>query len=539
MEDGIIMSVILRSNYIFDTVKKETFAGYLKVSDGVITAVGPLTELPQGEKILDYGDEMIVPGFIDAHVHFYMSALIHSGKLTHLSGTTEAEFVQGLQDVPVQNGWKLGIGWFSSDFGQNVYPTKVSLDAVYPDIPVLLIAGDAHSIWLNSAALAELQLTPEKIPTGLSGEAFVDEQGDLTGCMLEAVAIHYLSLILAPFKEESNPLYLGYMRHLNHMGVTSVGDVALTGESEDDLVYPALYRQVEEEATVRVSFYPAMRAQVEQLEQTSRQYQAPKLQMGGVKQFFDGVTSTHTAFLKEDYAMPYFAGDVGGPLIPSARMRELILKANQAGWPIRIHTIGDRAIHEALTYYQESQEHFPLPAGKFNTLEHLEVMDSLDLPLVSQAQLVLSVQPSHLLVGYETLDEEVGAERASQMFPFQSFLKVGATLAFGTDTPVVVNVSPLDSIYFAVARKDKAGQPTEGLMPNEVISVADALYAHTAGAALALSRNDIGSIAVGQQADLAILSRNILTASAEELLTTDVTATFLAGEAVFQGVSRT
>ena len=223
------------------------------------------------------------------------------------------------------------------------------------------------------------------------------------------------------------------------------------------------------------------------------------------------------------------------PLIDVQRMRRFILQANQQDWPMRIHTIGDEAIRQALLFYQESAAAHPLSKGKANTLEHLEVMDAADLPLVRQEQLVLSVQPSHLLVGYETLDEEVGPQRASQMFPFQSFLEQGATLAFGTDTPVVIDVTPLESLYYAVARQEKNGQPAGGLMPQEKISIADALYAHTAGAAKALSRQDIGRLEVGCLADLCILSQNILPLTAEELLQTTVEATVFDGRFVYWG----
>ena len=532
MEDGIIMTVILRSNQIFDTETKTTFSGFIEVKDGMIENVGPISEMPTTGDILDYSNEMIVPGFIDAHVHFYLSALIHSDCLTHMIGTTEKEFVDGLKDVPTIKEWKLGIGWFSSDFGQNVYPIKESIDECYPDTPVLLISGDAHSIWLNSKGLEELGITAENIPTHLSGEALVDEVGELTGCFLEAIAINYLSQILEDFKTESSKYYLAYMDHLNKMGVTSVGDVALTGECEDDLVYPLLYKSVEEKATIRTSFYPAMRDDLSTLRMTYENYQSPKLQMGGVKQFFDGVTSIHTAFLKDEYETPYFEGDVGSPLIPTEKMKDFIFKANQEGWPIRIHTIGDRAIHETLTYYKESLEQFPLPTGKYNTLEHLEVMDSVDLPLVNQEQVVISVQPSHLLVGYDTLDEEVGSARAAEMFPFNSFLNVGGTLAFGTDTPVVVDVTPIESLYYAVARREKSGVPAERLMPTEVISMGDAVYAHTKGAAKALSRDDIGSIEVGKRADFTILSKNLMEVTEAEILKTKIVGTMFDGKLV-------
>ena len=277
-----------------------------------------------------------------------------------------------------------------------------------------------------------------------------------------------------------------------------------------------------------------MRMEIEHLTDIYQNYRSEKVQMGGVKQFFDGVTSTHTALLKSEYETPYFTGDIGMPLIAIEKMRQLIFLANQQNWPMRIHTIGDQAIHQALSFFNESHARFPLSAGKNNTLEHLEVMDPADLSLVAQDNLVLSVQPSHLLVGYETLDEEVGPQRASQMFPFQSFLTHDAVVAFGTDSPVVIDVSPLDSIYYAVARKEKNGSPVEGLMPSEVMNVADALVAHTADAARALSRQDIGSIKVGQLADLCILSKNILPLSEKELLEVEVTATIFNGAFVYQ-----
>ncbi|OTN75681.1 hypothetical protein A5886_000756 [Enterococcus sp. 8G7_MSG3316] len=529
------MALLLTSNFIFDTESQTTFSGYLLIEGHRIIDRGQRDQLPQtlphDTEIIDLNDQMVIPGLIDAHVHFYLSALLHQGALTHITGLTEEAVACQVPLIPVKHGWKIGIGWFSSDFGQQVYPTKASIDHYCSDIPVMLIAGDAHSIWLNSRAIEVLGITPDRLPQGISGEALM-ENNRLTGCFLEAIAIHYLAEVLHVFQLESPAAFLAYMQQLNQYGITTIGDVALTGESWDDLVYPALYNKTESAATVRTVFYPAMREDTRLLEECYQRFRSEKVQMGGVKQFFDGVTSTHTAFLKERYETPYFDGDVGMPLIDVERMRQLILTANQQDWPMRIHTIGDRAIQQALRYYQESAALYPLSAGKYNTLEHLEVMDAADLPLVEQEQLVLSVQPSHLLVGWETLDEEVGEKRAQQMFPFRSFLQQGATLAFGTDTPVVIDVTPLDSIYYAVARSEKNGQPAGGLMPTEKISIADALYAHTAGAAKALSRQDIGGLEVGQLADICILSENILSLSPEELLEVKVAATIFDGQFV-------
>lgn len=528
------MHYLVKSTNIFDTETRQTFAGYLEIQDGLIEQVyrdSDEHDLPSCP-VVDYGEKMVLPSFIDAHVHFYLSSLIHAGLLHHVSGTSAQVVAQQAGELPLHQGWRIGIGWYASDFGQQIYPDRWILDEYTHDIPTMLISGDAHTVWFNSAAMKTLNIMPDTVPHEISGERFM-HNGELTGVFLEAIAIYYIATVLEQFKLQAPQACLDYMAHLNKMGITAVGDVALTGESPDDLVYPALYRRIEEDATVQMSFYPAMRLEVSPLIELSQRYQSPMLQMGGVKQFFDGVTSSHTALLKAPYYVPYNEDDRGISLLPIDHMRKLILLANQHGFSIRIHAIGDRAIQLTLRFLQEAQRNYPLSEGQYNTVEHLEVMDPADMALTAQPNLVLSVQPSHLLVGYETLDVEVGPERAQHMFPFQSFIDEGAIMAFGTDTPVVLDITPLQSIYYAVARQTDDGLPEEALMPEERMTVGEAVYAHTQGAALALSRTDIGSLEKGKRADFVVLSRNLLEGSARDILATEVVATYLSGEQVY------
>ena len=527
------MHYFVKSKHLFIGDSKETIEGILEIKDGKIAAIHSYHEEVDGE-IIDTGDQMVTPGFIDAHVHLYLSSLIHLGKMKAVGATSIEEVVAQAKEIPVYNGWKIGIGWYASDFGQQVLPTKEDLDKASNEVPICLIAGDAHTIWLNTKALEELGLTSENIPSEIGGEA-VKKDGELTGVFLEAIAIYYLSKVLVIYEAESKVALLDYMKHLNEMGITAVGDVALTGESPDDIVYPKLYASVENDATVRVSFFPAMREEVEENRRLYQSYQSPMLQMGGVKQFYDGVTSSHTAYLKEPYPMPFFEGDVGGSLLTEEKMERLTLLANQEGWPMRIHTVGDRAVELTLLNFKQAQGKYPFDAPyKFNTIEHLEVMDPTDLPLTAQPSLIVSVQPSHLLVGYETLDEEVGADRARHMFPFKSFLEEGATLGFGTDTPVVLDVTPFESMFNAVARQTKEQLPVPCLMPEQRISIGEALKAHTSGAAKALSRLDIGTLEVGSLADFVILDKNILEGDPVELLNTNVEATYINGKCVYK-----
>lgn len=527
------MHYLVKSRYIFDSVAQSVFAGALEIKDGLVVAVHPWDDYPKNLPIEAYDNQFIVPGFIDAHIHLFVSTLIHAGVLHHVSGATVASVAQQALDLPIVHGWKLGIGWYSSDFGQGIYPDKWSLDAVTGDIPTMLVSGDAHSVWFNSAALEALHITEESLTHAPSGDR-LRMNGVLSGVFGEAVAVHYIAQVLQPFHSQITTLLPAYMQALNAMGITAVGDVALTGESADDLVYPKLYAACEPNATVRISYFPTMRHDIQRIIAKHQDQQSDMLQFGGVKQFFDGVTSSHTAFLKEPYATPFDANDCGGPLLPVVTMEELVFLASQHHIPIRIHAIGDRAIQLCLQQFQKALAVYPLPEGRYHTIEHLEVMDWNDLPLVAQSQVVVSVQPSHLLVGYETLDVEVGPQRAAHMFPFLAFKQAGATLAFGTDSPVVCGVTPLQSLYYAVARATTDGLPAGGLMPEQALTLADALTAHTLGAAKALSRTDIGTLSVGRQADFTVISRNLFDLPPQKWLDCWISATYVAGRCVYR-----
>ena len=273
------MHYYLKSKHLFIGDTTKAVSGILEIKDGRIVGHFDYNTPVEGE-ILDAGDKLVVPGFIDAHVHLYLSALIHLGKMKAVGGPTIDEVVLQASSIPEYNGWKIGIGWYASDFGQQVLPTKEDLDRASTDVPICLIAGDAHTIWLNSKALEVLELTPDAIPQNIGGEAVVAD-GELTGVFLEAKAIYYLSKVLSVYKEDEEQALKDYMSYLNKMGVTAVGDVALTGESPDDIVYPELYSKVEKDATVRVSFFPAMREEVERNRELYKTYRSDMLQNGG------------------------------------------------------------------------------------------------------------------------------------------------------------------------------------------------------------------------------------------------------------------
>lgn len=522
----------LKSNKIFDSVTATTYAGVLTITGERITAIERTSTpiLATDTPVVDYGDQLVLPGFIDAHQHIYLSALVHAQVLHYVSGVTPADVAQQVTQLTSKKGWKLGIGFYASEFPQQQTPTAADLDRLDAHTPIMVIAGDAHSVWLNSAAMATIDM-PMLVAANYGGQA-VQRDGQYTGFFEEGIAIAILAQVLKGLYPPTPQLYLEYAMHLNTMGLTGVADLALSGSAPDDLIYPNVYQQIKATSTLRTSIYPAMRPDITKIKQISTEFSDEKrIQFGGVKQFYDGVTSTQTAYLKQ----PYPKSDVSGsPLLPQQTLFDLIMTANQHGWPIRVHTVGDAAVWQTLTAFAAANQRYPLPAGKVNTLEHLELIDQADLQLIGASQAILSVQPSHALIGYETLDLEVGPQRVNNMFLFKDFITAGAQLAFGTDSPIVIDNTPLETLFYATTRRTLANNSQAVFKPTQALPMTTAILAHTKYAAQAIGRTDVGTIAIGKFADLVVLDTDILTISPTALLDVKVMATIFNGQQVFK-----
>lgn len=521
----------LKSQYIFDVETQTTFAGVVVIKDQQIAAI--LDEVPSdavASEIIYYTDQMIIPGFVDPHQHLNKASLFNAGIMNYISGASVAEVTTKLAQVQAYHGWKVASGFYPSEFGNVPTPTKADIDVVEPHNPAVLLSGDGHTAWLNTAALAHVHVDDADVQQ-FGGTAYKDG-AEFTGFFEEGIAVHVVAQVFAAMQIERPQLYLDYVKYMNSMGITGLADMASTGASDDDFVYEDVHAAIADEVTARVSIFPAMQMHHTRINKIGKMFaDNQRIILGGGKQFYDGVTSTQTAYLKAPY--PGSDTHCGEPLLPNEVLHDLIFKANQIGLPIRVHAIGDQAVQNTLIYFAAANAKYPLPAGKVNTIEHLEVFDPSDIDLIRDTKAIVSVQPSHALIEYDTLDAEVGPERSKDMFPTKDFLDVGATLAFGTDAPVVLDTTPLQSIFFATTRRTLANQADDSFRPEQAIDIASALVAHTLNAARAIQRNDIGAIKVGNYADLAVLDTNILAIEPTDLLKVKVTATFFNGELVF------
>ncbi|RDB66684.1 amidohydrolase [Eggerthella sinensis] len=544
------IDLIIESRQVFTGTDGTAGPAAIAIAGDRIAAVGPredvrafaLKENGDGPApaIRDVGDALVVPGFHDSHLHFFHSAVYASPLATMFLGKNEADCVARMQAFAAErpNGWLLAQGWREYRWDPPVLPSKHSLDAAFPTRPVALYSGDAHTLWLNSAALDELGLTRDSVPPA-GGSYDRDEQGELTGIVREAAAMALMPHIMGSFTdEEVADAYRGFFARLAENGVTSVCDMSLMAHPGLDFIRDDVHAALlaRGELTARVNLFPTLLDDMSRFEDMRERYTGPYLQAPGFKQFFDGVSSQHTAWVTEPYANALVEGDCGRPTVDADVMRSYVLAAAERGYPVRIHTIGDAAIHAALDIFEEARATFgPLPEGRRNCLEHLENFLPEDLERLADLQVVAAVQPPHMTLDPGGPERDLGPERVPYMWPFRTLLDTSAVLAFGTDSPVV-DVNSMDVLYSAVTRQDPVThEPAGGWLPAERIGRAEALRAYTQGSAAAAGRRrELGTLEVGKLADIAVLDRNLLTCDDEDIQKTQVLATFMGGRCVFE-----
>ncbi|MEG0375249.1 MAG: amidohydrolase family protein [Raoultibacter sp.] len=535
---------IILANALFTGLNDKAEPGALAVVDDRIVYAGPVEGAAafQGSatRVKDYGDALIVPGFHDSHLHFFPSALYSSPLAMNYLGTSEADYVAHLAALAARRpagSWLLAQGWREYRWDVPVLPSKHSLNAVYPNQPVALYSGDAHTLWVNSAALDALGITRESEPPA-GGSYDRDDQGELTGIIREAAAMELMPRIVAAFSdEELCAAYRSFMDRLLANGITSVCDMSLMAMPGLDFVRDDLYEKLEDngELAIRVHLFPTLLENLDRFEAMHRRFAGPFLRAPGLKQFFDGVSSQHTAWLNQPYANARFEGDCGRPTIEPATMRALVLSAAQKGYAVRIHAIGDEAIHEALSIFEEARRTFgPLDQGQ-NCLEHLENLQPADIARLAALDILAAAQPPHITLDPGGPERDLGSKRTPYMWPFATFLSEQVKVAFGTDSPVV-DVNSMDVLYAAVTRQDpRTHKPQGGWLPQERITMADAIRAYTFGSAQAAGRADeLGTLEAGKLADFAVLDKNLLTVSEDDIQRTHVKATYVGGQCVYE-----
>ena len=546
--------IVITSEHVYTDVRHPDRPLAIVVRDGRVDALVSrevVRELAvEGAEVRDFGSAFVCPGFIDAHQHVLHTALFPSALADRYGGTSEKDYVEHLRKYAAAavgpcgaapggagEGWLLCQGWRSDLWDPPVPPTRESLDAAFGARPVACCSGDLHAIWLNSAGLAALGIREDSEPP--AGGVFErDASGRLTGVLREAASMVYTAAVFRSLPERDlRGVYGGYFRAMLSHGVTGVCDMALCAVPGADNVREDIYEGLlaSGQLPLRVSMFPQLIDDLSRVRDLQARCTGDWLRAPGLKQFFDGVSSAHTAWLAEPYANPRFPGDCGRPTIPAERMRELVLGAAAEGFAVRVHAIGDKAVHEGITIFREAFERYGEPRQGVNSLEHIENLLPGDVAALREAHLVASVQPQHVVIDVTQPDRDLGPERARDMWPFADYLAAGVPMAFGTDAPCVPP-EPMQVLSCAVTREvPETREPAGGWNPHERIGMAEAIDAYTRGSALVAGRGGkVGTLMPGMLADVAVLDRDLMSADPEGIQDMRCLATFVGGRVAWE-----
>ena len=510
----------------------ERFAGLVFDEDGVITHLLDFGDDPPEE--VEYREDgngrVMVPGFIDAHLHVMGLGL---GQLTlDLSQTTSldealsrlAAYAAANPDRP----WLVGRGWNQERWGLGRFPTAAEIDAVVGDRPVWLERVDGHAGWANSAALAAAGVTAATAdPTGGRIERVGSSRAPAGVLVDNAMALVSAS-VPPPRAQDRDLAFHEAQELLLAHGVTAAADM---GTSTEDWM---TYRRAGDRDALRIRLMAYASSVPEMLliggtGPTLWLYE-DKLRLNGVKLYLDGALGSRGAVLKADYADD--PGNRGLPLLDGTQLRNLMSRAALSNFQVAIHAIGDGANYEALTAIDELSGDYG--GDRRWRIEHAQVVAPSDLPLFGQHGIIASMQPVHQTSDRLMAEARLGPARLAGAYAWRSIAATGAPLAFGSDAPVEAP-DVLAGMAAAISRTDAAGEPFGGWLPQETVSREAALAAYTAGAAFAgFAEGRFGRLAVGERADFVLLDRDPLLAAPAELRAARVLETWVGGRKLYE-----
>ena len=506
------------------------FTGIVIGDDGKIAQL-----LERGDKKpqTDYREDgqgrVMIPGLIDAHAHVMGVGI---GALTlDLSDTRSLdEALAKIAAFAAENEarpWILGRGWNQEQWGLGRFPTAAELDRAVSDRPVYLQRVDGHAGWANTLALEAAGITAAtKSPEGGRIERLAGSQ-EPSGVFVDAAEELMNRAIPAPRPVERDLAFAEAQKVLHRQGITAVADMGTTIED-----WQAFRRAGDRGTlTLRIMSYAAGPDQMELIagSRPSPWLYDDKLRMNGVKLYLDGALGSRGAWLKQPYADD--PGNTGLPLTSPAKLRNILVRAAQGDFQPAVHAIGTAANAEALNAIGEIAESFP--GDRRWRIEHVQIVDPVDLPKLGQNGIIASMQPVHQISDRLMAEARLGPNRLDGAYAWNTILGLGGKLAFGSDAPVE-SADPFAGIAAATTRMDANGQPFGGWRPQDRVNREQALAGFTAWAAYAgFAEGRFGRLLPGERADFVLVDTDPLMATPAQLRATKVFETWVGGRKVY------
>jgi predicted amidohydrolase YtcJ len=512
----------------------------LAINGNRIVAVSSNDEIKKlaggSTRLIDAHGQLVLPGFNDAHVHF-MSGGFQLASVDLRNASTQQEFAERIRDFGAKlakGKWITGGDWDHERWPDAKLPTKELIDRYTPDTPVFVNRLDGHMALANSLALKMAGVTRStKDPDG--GVIVRDPNtGEPTGILKDAAQSFVWKVIPAPSFEEKLTAARAATVHAASLGVTSVQDMSAG-------VDVGVYQTLLDGAELKTRIYAVWPLPSwDRLARTGirAHFGSAMLRTGGLKGFADGSLGSTTALFFEPYQdAPNTSGIPSGEMFPAGAMLERVRGADRAGLQVLIHAIGDRANDNILSIYEQVEKENGARDRRFR-IEHAQHLRAGDIPRFARDHVIASMQPYHAIDDGRWAEKRIGRERARTTYAFRTLLDSGVTLAFGTDW-TVAPLDPMLSIYAAVTRRTLDGKNPNGWIPQQRISVEEAVRAYTVGSAIAeFQEKEKGTIAPGKLADLVILSRDIFKIDPIEIEKVKVVLTLMDGRVVYEASAR-
>lgn len=479
-------------------------------------------------KKIDLEGKFVTPGFIDSHIH-----LMTGGRSLLSVDLRDADspekFSQRIADFTKEiapNEWILEGNWDHTLWGGEL-PKKEWIDELTPDNPVVVFRLDWHMVLANSAALKYAGID-KNTPDVEGGTIVRDENGELTGILKDNAMNLLLDKIPPMSTTQKNAAFSAAMTYFFSNGVTSVHDV--DGMNKDFESFSTAKKFLAENKSL-VRIYAAQPLnEWKILTKMEQPTQSEWLKIGCLKGFVDGSLGSHTAAFHNDYTDK--ESDKGFFINTQNDLYQWVSDADKANLHVMVHAIGDSAVHSLLDIFERVIQENGDKDRRFR-IEHAQHLLPSDIDRFAKLGVIASMQPYHAIDDGRWAEAYIGSERIKTTYAFNSLLNAKAAITFGSDW-AVAPASPLKGIYAAVTRRTLDDKNPNGWVPEQKITVAQALLAYTKNAAYASFDEKIkGTLEVGKLADFVILSDNIFKIAPVDINETKVLQTYIGGELIF------
>lgn len=519
---------------VYTVNENQPFAQSVVVENNKIIFVGSDEDakkfIDKNTQVVNLHGKLMLPGFNDNHVHFLTGGFYLLG-IDLRPATSTSEFKQILKDYANKypGKWITGGYWDHEKWEVKDLPTKEMIDEVVSDQPVFVERLDGHMGVANSFALKLAGITKEtESPDG--GLIVKDPKtGEPTGVLKDnAMDLVYVK-IPDHTEQENYESLLAALNEAKRLGLTSVQDISYL----DALT---VFERAKKEGilTCRIfTRWPIADYKYLVERNIKAGYGDELIKMGSLKGFADGSLGSSTAWFFDRYVQDTTTSGLAMDVINDGSMEKWCLDADKNGLQICVHAIGDKANAYMLDLYEKIIKENPKWDRRFR-IEHAQHLRKEDIKRFAELGVIASVQPYHCIDDGVWAEKRIGKERLEYSYPFKSFLDAGVKLCFGTDW-YVAPLNPLLGIYAAVTRRTLDDKNPDGWIPEQKISVEDAIKCYTLNSAYASFEENIkGSIEVGKLADLIVLSDDILTIDPVKIKDAEVIMTVFDGKIIYQ-----